>query len=32
MPEEPRELAASERGTITYYPQRNTLELAWGAA
>jgi len=29
MPEEPQELAANEWGTITYYPQWNTLELAW---
>jgi len=29
MPEEPQELAANEWGTITYYPQWNTLELTW---
>ena len=29
MPEEPQELAANEWGTITSYPQWNTLELAW---
>jgi len=29
MPEEPQELAANEWDTITYYPQWNTLELAW---
>jgi hypothetical protein len=29
MPEEPQELAANQWGTITYYPQWNTLELAW---
>ena len=29
MTEEPRELAASQWGTITYYPQWNTLELTW---
>ena len=29
MPQEPRELAASEWGTITYHPQWNTLELKW---
>ena len=28
-PEDPQELAASEWGTITYYPQWNTLELTW---
>lgn len=27
--EEPRELAATEWGTITYHPQWNTLELTW---
>jgi len=29
MPEEPQELAANEWGTITSYPQWNTLELTW---
>ena len=29
MPHEPRELAATEWGTITHYPQWNTLELRW---
>ena len=29
MPEEPQQLAANEWGTITYYPQWNTLELTW---
>jgi len=28
-PEDPQELAASEWGTITYYPQWHTLELTW---
>jgi hypothetical protein len=30
MPQEPRELAATQWGTITHYPQWNTLELKWG--
>ena len=30
MPQQPRELAASEWGTINYYPQWDTLELKWG--
>ena len=29
MPEDPQELAASQWGTITYYPQWHTLELTW---
>jgi hypothetical protein len=29
MPEEPQDLTANEWGAITYYPQWNTLELAW---
>jgi hypothetical protein len=29
MPQEPRALAASEWGTITYHPQWNTLEPKW---
>jgi len=29
MPQEPQELAASAWGTISYYPQWNTLELKW---
>jgi len=29
MPQQPQELAASEWGTISYYPQWNTLELKW---
>jgi len=29
MPQQPRELPASEWGTITYHPQWNTLELKW---
>jgi hypothetical protein len=32
MPEEPRELAANEWGTITYHPEWNTLELTWDPA
>jgi hypothetical protein len=30
MPQEPQQLAASEWGTITYYPEWTTLELKWG--
>ena len=29
MAQEPQELTAKEWGTITYYPQWNTLELKW---
>jgi hypothetical protein len=29
MPEEPKELAATEWGAITYHPRWNTLELTW---
>ena len=29
MPQESQELAASAWGTISYYPQWNTLELKW---
>lgn len=30
MPQEPRELAANEWGTVIYHPQWHTLELKWG--
>jgi len=30
MSQEPRELAATQWGTITHHPQWNTLELKWG--
>jgi hypothetical protein len=29
MPQEPRELAATEWGSITHFPQWRTLELKW---